>query len=68
MAPEILAALDEESSGVCGYSFAADIWAIGVMMYIMLIGKAPFECKEVKDTYKRIKSVKYAFPSAEQRK
>lgn len=68
MPPEILAALDDESSGVCGYSFSADIWSLGVMMYIMLIGRAPFECKDVKDTYKRIKNVKYMFPTCEQRK
>ena len=59
MAPEILAGLDEESEGVCGYSFASDIWALGVMMFIMLIGKAPFVGKEVEDTYKKIKKVKY---------
>jgi len=47
MAPEILSALDDDSSGVCGYSFSADIWALGVMMYIMLVGRAPFECRDV---------------------
>lgn len=57
MAPEILAALDNKPSnnlGLCGYSFAADIWALGVLAYIMLVGRAPFEGKEVKDTYKKI--------------
>jgi serine/threonine protein kinase len=46
MAPEIIGALDDESS-LCAYSAAADIWSLGVMMYTMLIAKAPFECKEV---------------------
>jgi serine/threonine protein kinase len=59
MAPEIILALDgcEKNGWIsgCGYSFAADIWSLGVMMYIMLVGRAPFESKEVKDTYKRIR-------------
>lgn len=66
MAPEIIGALDSESA-LCAYSAAADIWSLGVMMYTMLIAKAPFECQEVTDTYKKIKSVKYQFPTKDQR-
>jgi polo-like kinase 1 len=47
MAPEIL------DSNV-GHSFEVDIWAVGVIMFAMIIGKPPFETPEVKSTYKRI--------------
>ena len=52
----------------CGYSFAADIWAIGVILYSLVVGRPPFETPEVKETYKKIKNVEYRFPSFEQRK
>ena len=36
LAPEIF-------DKVKGYSFEVDLWSIGIIVYIMLIGKAPFE-------------------------
>jgi serine/threonine protein kinase len=71
MAPEILAASDLINSNdtvLCGYSFAADIWAVGVILYTMVVGRPPFETPVVEDTYKKIKSVNYTFPSEEQRR
>lgn len=65
MAPEILVAQDLQ--GECGYSFAADIWALGIIMYTMLVGRPPFETSKVEETYTRIKDVAYTFPTAEQR-
>jgi polo-like kinase 1 len=55
IAPEIL-------EGKFGHSYEVDIWALGVVMYTLLIGKPPFESSDVKATYKRIKSCMYSFP------
>jgi len=53
---------------MCGYSFAADIWAVGVIMYSLVCGRPPFETPVVEDTYKKIKKVNYIFPTDDQRK
>ena len=55
IAPEIL-------EGKVGHSFEVDIWSTGVILYTLLIGKPPFESKDVKSTYKRILANSYAFP------
>ena len=55
IAPEIL-------EGKNGHSFEVDIWSTGVILYTLLVGKPPFESKDVKSTYKRILSNSYAFP------
>ena len=36
---------DPRNENKQGYSFEVDMWALGVMMYIMLIGKSPFRAK-----------------------
>ena len=41
IAPEVLSSTE-------GHSFEVDIWAFGIIMYAMLIGKPPFETAEVK--------------------
>jgi serine/threonine protein kinase len=56
IAPEILSNNDH------GHSFEVDIWSTGVIMYTLLIGKPPFEAKDVKATYKRILGNCYSFP------
>ena len=58
IAPEIL---DNRSDG---HSFEVDIWSLGVIMYTMLVGKPPFETKDVKSTYKRIRANAYSFPAS----
>jgi polo-like kinase 1 len=56
IAPEILEGKD-------GHSFPVDTWSTGVIIYTLLVGKPPFESKDVKSTYKRILANSYAFPS-----
>jgi polo-like kinase 1 len=55
IAPEIL-------EGKGGHSYEVDIWSLGVIMYTLIIGKPPFETKDVKTTYKKIKLNSYDFP------
>lgn len=55
LAPEILEGKD-------GHSFEVDIWSTGVVMYTLLVGKPPFESKDMKATYKRILANSYTFP------
>lgn len=57
IAPEILEGKD-------GHSFEVDVWSTGVIIYTLLVGKPPFESKDVKSTYKRILANSYAFPSS----
>ena len=58
IAPEIL-------EGKTGHSFEVDIWSIGIILYILLIGKPPFETNNAKETYKRIRMKNYSFPQGE---
>lgn len=55
IAPEII-------DGKGGHSFQVDIWSMGVIMYTLLVGKPPYEAKDVKSTYKRILANVYSFP------
>ena len=45
-----------------GHSYEVDIWALGVIIYTLLIGKPPFETREVKTTYNKIKKADFSFP------
>ncbi|VDK89410.1 unnamed protein product [Litomosoides sigmodontis] len=45
-----------------GHSYEVDIWAIGCILYTLLVGKPPFETSSLKDTYNRIKSNHYTIP------
>jgi len=45
-----------------GHSYEVDIWAIGIIIYALLIGKPPFETSDIKTTNKRIKAVEYYYP------
>ena len=58
IAPEIL-------EGKKGHSFEVDIWSIGIILYVLLIGKFPFETNTAKETYKRIRMKNYSFPQGE---
>lgn len=45
-----------------GYSFEVDVWALGVIMYTMLVGQGPFQASKVEKIYEKIKHGDYKFP------
>ncbi|RKO85410.1 kinase-like domain-containing protein, partial [Blyttiomyces helicus] len=56
IAPEVL--FDRAN----GHSFEVDIWSLGVVMYTLLIGRPPFQTKDVNAIYKKIRDNSYEFP------
>ncbi|KAK9469031.1 kinase-like domain-containing protein [Lipomyces arxii] len=56
IAPEVLFGKED------GHSFEVDLWSVGIILYAMLIGKPPFQSKEVHLIYKKIKAIEYDFP------
>ena len=73
MAPEVclnkerLDAIREGYSSIPDYSYytlPVDIWALGVIMYNLLVGKSPFPYGDTKDNYDNIKRARYRYPSA----
>ncbi|OLL24803.1 Serine/threonine-protein kinase plo1 [Neolecta irregularis DAH-3] len=56
IAPEVLFGNQD------GHSFEVDLWSVGVILYAMLVGKPPFQSKDVKAIYKKIKENRYDFP------
>ena len=56
IAPEVI-------EGRQGYSFEIDVWALGVILYTMLVGKPPFESATIKNTYHAIKNNLWEFPA-----
>lgn len=59
IAPEVIDGNKEKR----GHSFEVDVWSMGVIFYTFLIGKPPYESKDVKSTYQRILKNEYSFPS-----
>ena len=57
IAPEIL-----QSEGKRAYSSEVDIWAIGVITYTLLIGKAPYDGGNRENTYENIRQNDFSFP------
>jgi len=46
-----------------GHAFEVDVWAVGCILYTLLVGKPPFETQTLKETYNRIKNNQYTIPS-----
>lgn len=59
IAPEVI----QGTKDTRGHSFEVDIWSMGVILYTLIVGKPPYEAKDVKATYQRIISNQYSFPS-----
>ncbi|KIM91385.1 hypothetical protein PILCRDRAFT_810665 [Piloderma croceum F 1598] len=57
IAPEVL------FDTVNGHSFEVDTWSVGVILYTLIIGRPPFQTKDVKTIYKRIRDNEYEFPT-----
>lgn len=45
-----------------GHGYEADIWALGCMMFAMLVGTPPFETKSLGRTYAKIAANEYEIP------
>ena len=58
IAPEVI----QNDKSKRGHSFEVDIWSMGVILYTILVGKPPYEAKDIKGTYQRILANEYTFP------
>jgi serine/threonine protein kinase len=54
IAPEILS-----KSGTRGHDNKVDTWAIGVIVYAMLVGTPPFQSKTQQEIYTKLRSLEY---------
>ncbi|KAK3550213.1 hypothetical protein QTP86_021247 [Hemibagrus guttatus] len=46
-----------------GHGCESDVWALGCVMYTMLLGRPPFETTNLKETYRCIREARYTMPS-----
>lgn len=58
LAPELLA-----NTALLREAFSLDLWALGCILYLMLVGHTPFHAKSVYDAFQRIQQLDYSFPS-----
>ena len=47
----------------CGHGMPVDLWALGVLIYELLVGQTPFKSPSVDEMYERIAAGDYAFPA-----
>ncbi len=55
MAPEMIARQE-------GYSYEVDLWAVGVIIYTLLVGKTPFESESKEKAFSKIRLRDFKFP------
>lgn len=55
IAPEML---DEDDL----YQFSVDVWAFGVICFMLVVGEQPFDSERVKDIEKNIRETRYRLP------
>lgn len=44
------------------YGQEADLWSLGCLLYTMLVGKAPFEGKDLRATFAKVSAAQYELP------
>jgi len=47
-----------------GYGRAVDLWALGVLAYVLIVGELPFRGKDRGALFKRIQAGRYSYPPA----
>jgi serine/threonine protein kinase len=52
--PNYLAPEQIEAHNFGGHSFEVDIWAIGIITFVLLVGRPPFESPSIEETYDKI--------------
>jgi len=67
IAPEIIVTLNNGGSGTTSrqYSAKVDVWAAGVILYVMMCGFQPFQLENQNAMYQAIRYGRYNFPSPE---
>ncbi len=58
LAPEVILKNNDQVE----YSYEVDYWAVGVILYVLLCGRPPFESQDVAQTYKKITVGRITFP------